>query len=109
MADQTATRLVTVRNEAGIHARPADLLVRLADKFESDIQILKNGETYDGKSILSIMTLAAGQNTQLVLQANGPDAENALDALAELFERGFDEMIVSQPTKDQSTEGSVDR
>lgn len=88
MADQTAVRRVTVINPQGLHARPAHALVQLANKFEADIEIVKQGERVDGKSILSILTLAAVQGTQLVLRATGPDAEAALDALVELFEHG---------------------
>ncbi|MBM4089905.1 MAG: HPr family phosphocarrier protein [Planctomycetes bacterium] len=105
MAGTRASRLVTVCNAQGIHARPADMFVRLANRFDATITVIKDGERFDGKSILSLMTLGAGRGTQLVLQADGTDADAALDALAELFGRGFDEMGVAEPAKDQSTEG----
>jgi phosphocarrier protein HPr len=105
MAERRTHRLVTVRNPQGLHARPADMFVRLALQFASHIEIVKDGERFDGKSILSLMTLAAEQGTELVLRADGPDAEEALDALAELFGRGFDELGVSEPANDHSSDG----
>lgn len=105
MADHRTYRVVTVRNPQGLHARPADMFVRLALQFASSIEIVKDGEPFDGKSILSLMTLAAEQGTELVLRARGPDAEAASSALAELFGRGFDEMGITEPANDQSSDG----
>ena len=85
------SRTVTVRNPNGLHARPADLLVRLASKFESNIWIGKDGEQVDCKSILSVLTLAAAQGTVLSLSADGNDAADALDSITQLFETGFDD------------------
>ena len=84
-------RTVTVCNAQGLHARPADMLVRLANRFESDIQIGKDGQLVDCKSILSILTLGAAQGTELSLSAEGPDAMLALQSISELFEAGFEE------------------
>ena len=92
MTDKTATRVVTIVNPQGMHLRPADLFVRLANQFQATVEILKDGERFDGKSVLSMLTLAAGQGTQLSLQASGPDAEDALTALDELVRQGFGEM-----------------
>lgn len=100
MSKNAKRRLVVVRNEKGIHLRPADQFVRRAQKFESDIQILKDGEAFDGKSILSVISLVAEQGTELVLLATGRDADEALDSLAELFERGFDEPSAAEPAED---------
>ena len=105
MAETRTSRLVTVRNAQGLHARPADMLVRCASQFEVSITIIKDGERFDARSILSLMTLGAEQGTQLLLQAEGADAEMACNALAELFERGFDEMGINEPAKDPSTDG----
>jgi len=105
MAEHRTFRVVTVRNPQGLHARPADMFVRLALQFAAHIEIVKDGEQFDGKSILSLMTLAAEQGTELVLRARGPDAVAALDALAELFGRGFDEMGIIEPANDQSSDG----
>ena len=85
------TRTVTVRNPLGLHARPANLLARLAGQFESKILVGLNGEEVDCKSILSLLTLGAGQGTELSLSAEGTDAQEALQSISELFEAGFDE------------------
>jgi phosphocarrier protein len=91
MADGPAYRTVVVTNPQGLHARPADLFVKLASRYESTIEVIKDGERVDGKSILAILTLAAVQGTNLRIEANGPDAEAALQALTELIVRDFDE------------------
>ena len=85
------SRTVTVLNAQGLHARPADLLVRLASKYESTILIGKDGELVDCKSILSLLTLGAGEGTELSLQADGSDAAEAIESITHLFETGFDE------------------
>lgn len=71
--------------------RPADVLSRAAAKFESQIEIEKDGQSIDCKSIMSILTLGARQGTQLNLRASGIDAQQAVDVLSGLFEKGFDE------------------
>ena len=105
MASCRTSRLVTVTNPQGLHARPADMFVRLAMQFESTVEIVREGDRFDGKSILSLMTIAAEQGTQLLLQADGPDADEALEALAELFGRGFGEMDISETANDSSSDG----
>jgi phosphotransferase system HPr (HPr) family protein len=105
MAEHCTERIVIVRNPQGLHARPADMFVRLAMRFASNIEILKDGERFEGKSILSLMTLAAEQGTELVLRADGPDAVEALEALAELFGRGFDEVQMTEPADDSRMDG----
>lgn len=89
MPELTANTTVCIVNPEGLHARPAYMFVELAGKFESRIDIVKDGERVDGKSILSILTLAAEQGTELFIEATGPDAQAALDALADLVLRGF--------------------
>jgi len=74
-----------------MHARPAQVFVKKAGQYQARIEVIKDGRRVDGKSILNILTLAAVKGTQLGLEATGPDAEAALDALSELFNRGFDE------------------
>ena len=91
MAETTAFRTVVVSNPQGLHARPADLFVKLASQYESNIEVIKDGEHVDGKSILAILTLAAVQGTQLRIEAAGPDAEAALDSLADLVLRNFED------------------
>ena len=81
--------------------RPADLLVRTASRFQSQIEIEKDGQAVDCKSILGILTLAAAQGTQLNLRANGADAVEAVQALSELFAQSFhesDSEVASPPT-----------
>jgi len=102
MADKTASRTVTVLNEQGVHLRPADLFVRLAKRFESQVEVLKDGQCVDGKSILDMITLSAVKGSKLIIRTTGPDAEQALDALVDLFQRKFDQpQDNEQQTADQ--------
>ncbi len=91
MANGTFSRTVVVTNPQGVHARPADMFVKLASQYESKIEVIKDGERVDGKSILAMLTLAAVEGTTLKLEGTGPDAEAAVAALAELVLRDFDE------------------
>ena len=86
-----ASRTVVVTNPQGLHARPADLFVKLATRFASKVELVKGHERVDGKSILAILTLAAVAGTPLSIEVDGPDAEQALDALAKLIEHNFAE------------------
>jgi phosphocarrier protein NPr/phosphocarrier protein len=95
MSQPTARQTVTVVNAQGLHARPADLFARLANQFDSSVQVIKGTERVDGKSILSILTLAAGAGSQLEIIATGRDAEAAVVALCELVQQGF---AVDEPT-----------
>ena len=104
MASYRSSRLVTVLNPQGLHLRAADMIVRTARQFESRIEIVQGEEQFDGKSILSLLTIGAEQGTQLLVQAHGPDAEDALEQLAALFGRGFDEMTASEPAKDSRSD-----
>ncbi|MCC6681517.1 MAG: HPr family phosphocarrier protein [Phycisphaeraceae bacterium] len=82
---------VTIKNKLGLHARPAMAFVDTANGFRSDIRVKKNQQIVDGKSIMQLMMLAATQGTQLTLTADGDDADDALSALCQLVDRGFDE------------------
>jgi phosphocarrier protein HPr len=84
-------RLVQVRNRAGMHARPAAEFVKLAARFQAEVRIARDALEVDGKSIMGVLMLAAEQGSQLRLSARGPDAEMALEALADLIDRGFGE------------------
>ena len=88
---RTASREVTVINKLGVHARPAALFVRIANKYASDITVEKDGEQVNGKSIMGLMMLAAGQGSKLIIIAEGSDAEAAVRDLEALFHRKFDE------------------
>ncbi len=89
MSASFSERTVVVLNQAGLHLRPADLLARAASRFQCQIEITKDGQTVDCKSILSILTLAAPQGCQLRLTANGADAHDAVEVLASMFADGF--------------------
>lgn len=83
------TRTFEVTNQYGIHARPAALLVKAASAYQSEVTI-RNGEvSVSGKSIMGLLTIEGYQGTQLEVTARGPDAEAALDAIGELFEKKF--------------------
>ncbi|TWU62380.1 MULTISPECIES: HPr family phosphocarrier protein [Crateriforma] len=85
-------RTVTVVNPQGLHARPADMIVRAANKYTCNILIGKSGELVDCKSILSLLTLGATQGTELSISAQGDDAAAAIQEISALFENGFEEM-----------------
>jgi len=92
MNSSAATRTVTVRNSQGLHARPADLLVREASRHQASIMLEKDGHRVDCKSILSLLTLGAVCGTEMKLMADGADADLAIAAVAELFDCGFFEL-----------------
>jgi phosphocarrier protein NPr/phosphocarrier protein len=87
MPEPTATRVVTVVNAQGLHARPADMVARLANHFSARIEIVKDNERVDAKSVLGLLTLGAYQGVQLTIIACGDDAQEAIEALVDLFER----------------------
>lgn len=78
-------------NKLGVHARPAALFVKTANRFHCDIFVEKDGETVNGKSIMGIMMLAAGPGSRLHVHARGQDAAQALIELEALVKRKFDE------------------
>jgi phosphocarrier protein len=84
-------QMVTIKNRAGIHARPAALIVQSANKFKSNIYIEKDGDRINGKSIMGIITLGAGYNTNLKLIADGEDEQEAIQTLVRLFDSKFEE------------------
>jgi phosphocarrier protein len=84
-------RELVVGNKLGLHARPAAMFVRVANRFSSDILVEKDGEEINGKSIMGLMLLAAGCGSRLKVTANGSDANDMIKALEELIARKFDE------------------
>ena len=86
-----AHRQVEITNTLGLHFRAADKFVRLAQQFQADVRVARDGRKVSGRSILDLATLAAECGSRLELETNGPDAEAALDALANLIGHGFDE------------------
>jgi phosphocarrier protein len=86
-------RELTVRNKAGIHTRPASMIVRTASKYESEVFLRRDRYEINAKSVIGVMTLAAEQGATLMLVVEGDDEEDAADALEDLFENGFGEEI----------------
>jgi len=84
-------RKVQIINKAGLHARPAAEIVKLAAKYRSDITVVREDLEVNGKSIMGVMMLAAECGSTLQLKAEGPDAAEALDALEKLIESKFGE------------------
>jgi phosphotransferase system HPr (HPr) family protein len=84
-------KLVTIRNALGLHARPAGVLSQAANQFSSSIYIQKGLMKVNAKSIMGIMMLAASRGTQLTIRAEGSDEEDAVEALSQLVESGFEE------------------
>jgi phosphotransferase system HPr (HPr) family protein len=101
MPEPTAVRTVVIGNEQGLHARPADMFVRIALKFLADVAVVNGCLRVDGKCILDVLTLGATQDTELTLEATGTDAQAALDALAELVEGKFSEPVKEPEQVDQ--------
>jgi phosphocarrier protein HPr len=85
------TKEFLVSNKLGIHARPAAMFVKVANRFACDIFVEKDGEKVNGKSIMGLMMLAAGPGSKLKVYANGHDALQALIELETLVKRKFDE------------------
>ena len=83
--------LPTIQNKLGLHARPAAMFVRVANKHRANIWVEKDGRRVNGKSILGLMMLAAAQGTKLMISAVGDDAERAVRELELLIQRRFDE------------------
>jgi phosphocarrier protein HPr len=97
MDEVRVTRAVVINTPHGLHARPADLFIKLANRFESNIEVIKDNIRVDGKGMLDMLTLAAEKGTTLVIEAHGPDAQQAIDALAKLVESDFDETLNQGP------------
>ncbi|RME72485.1 MAG: HPr family phosphocarrier protein [Planctomycetota bacterium] len=84
-------RELVLQNKYGLHARPATLLAELANRFASEIQVEKDGQVVNGKSIFELIMLAAEKGSRLRVRAEGEDAEAALAAIAELIDARFHE------------------
>ena len=89
----TAKRDVKIRNRLGMHARAAVKFVQLANRFRSDVRVIKDGNEANGKSIMGLLTLVAAHGTSMSLICEGEDAEAMVTALAELVDGGFGEGI----------------
>jgi len=82
---------ITIINKLGLHARAAAKLINVTSQFSCDIQLAKDGRQVDGKSIMSVMMLAASKGTDLTVSTDGEDEQQALDAIEALINNRFDE------------------
>jgi phosphocarrier protein HPr len=82
---------ISIVNRLGLHARPAAMFVRVASRFRSEIWVAKESEEVNGKSIMGLMMLAAGQGSKLRIRCEGPDAVRAMEELEALINAGFNE------------------
>ncbi|MFN7132014.1 MAG: HPr family phosphocarrier protein [Myxococcales bacterium] len=85
------SREFTIVNALGLHARAAAQLVKLANRFKSEVYIVKDGQEVNGKSIMGVLMLAATQGSQITVRCEGEDSEPAVKALGELIDNGFGE------------------
>jgi len=85
------SRHLTIVNRRGLHARASAKFVKLAESFNAEVRVIKDGQTVGGTSIMGLMTLAAAPGCCISVEADGPEAEAALDAIAALVAAGFDE------------------
>jgi len=81
----------TISNSLGLHARPSAQLTQVASRFQSEVWIARNGRRVNAKSIMGVLMLAAGKGATVTVDADGPDEQAALDAIAALIESGFGE------------------
>jgi phosphocarrier protein len=88
---QNITRKLEVLNKLGLHARPCSKFVKLATSFRAEVWVSKDDQTVNGKSIMGLMMLAAGQGSVLVVKCEGADAQDAIAALEKLLLSKFDE------------------
>jgi phosphocarrier protein HPr len=93
-----AHRQVEITNGLGLHVRPAMKFVELASRFQSDVRVRHNNNEFNGKSLLELTMMAAECGTRLELEARGPDAAAAVEALAELISARFHEDESGEPT-----------
>jgi phosphocarrier protein HPr len=82
---------ISIVNRLGLHARPAAMFVRIASRYRCDVWVAKEGEEVNGKSIMGLMMLAAGQGSKLHIRCQGADAEKAIAELEELIKAHFHE------------------
>ena len=91
MADETCERGCTVRNKMGLHARPAAMIGQTANRYPCDVTLEKDGQSINGKSIMGVLMLAAAQGTVITVRTLGEQAKECAQAIADLFEKGFNE------------------
>ncbi len=81
--------VITDKDPQGLHLRPAQLFSQLAERFQCDIEVIRDTLRVDGKSIMQLITLAGLPGVELVIEARGDDAQEAVDSLARFIENGF--------------------
>ena len=108
MSHSKAIRTVRIGKPEGLHARPAELFVSLALRFDAAIEVVKDDQRADAKSMLHVLTLAAVQGTELRIEAVGRDAAAAVDALAELVTRDFEVNGTDAPSIERAVGGELD-
>jgi phosphocarrier protein HPr len=89
--DRKVAKDIPIVNRLGLHARPAAMFVRIASRYRSEVWVAKEGEEVNGKSIMGLMMLAAGQGSKLHIRCEGPDADKVLQELEELINARFNE------------------
>ncbi len=93
MSDDSIDKDCIVRNKMGLHARPAAQVVQTANRFTCEVTLSKDGQDVNGKSIMGVLMLAASQGTSIHVHAEGEQAQACVDAIAALFEKGFNEQM----------------
>ena len=83
--NEAVIRELIISNQSGLHARPAAAFVKMANKFQAEITVTKNGDSVNGKSIMGLMTLAAAKGTRLVIETNGDDAPGLIECISSLY------------------------
>lgn len=91
MTESQLERRIVVKHAMGLHARPAALFVRTAQRFKANIELECRGEEADAKSILSVLSLGVNQGMSFTIRADGPDAVEAVEAICELVACNFEE------------------
>ena len=91
MSNPTLSKSLEIKNRLGLHARAAAQLVQVATQFDADITVTKEAQTVDGKSILGLMMLAAGQGSFIEVSVSGLQVADALAAIERLVEQKFNE------------------
>ena len=86
-----STKELTIVNRLGLHARPSAMFVKTASRFKCEIWVEKDGERVNGKSIMGLMMLAAGQGSKLLITCEGTDCDKAVTELEQIVQRKFDE------------------
>ncbi len=90
-SEQKCCKDLVISNKLGMHARPSARFVKVSNRYKAEIWVEKDGEQVNGKSIMGLMMLAAGQGSKLRVTAEGPDATQAINDLEQLVKGNFDE------------------